>query len=139
MDLVEQHDPGPEARDLIARHLRAGNRRHMPRLNAAFDHAWYLRNETGEVVGGLWTDKTLDWVFIDLLFVPEALRGRGVGSDLLARVEGRAREWQACGLWLNTFGFQARGFYEKHGYHCFGTLQGLTPDADEHFMRKQLA
>ena len=136
MELVEVHDPGEDAHELIARHLRASNRRNMPRLEAAFEHAWFLKNEAGEVMGGLWAEKTMDWVFVEKLFVPEALRGQGVGSDLLARVETRAREWQAYGLWLDTFGFQARGFYERYGYLCFGTLEGATPEADQHFMRK---
>src|SRR4051794_11016148 len=46
--------------------------------------------EAGEVVGGLWGRTAYDWLFVELLFVPEPLRGQRVGSDLMRRAEQEA-------------------------------------------------
>ena len=140
MNIVELAHPDDGARDKIVRHLRASNRQRMPKMvEQSHAHAIFVTDEAGEVTGGLWADRTFDWVFVELLFVPEALRGQGVGGKLLSMIEARAREWGARGVWLDTFGFQARGFYEKQGYTCFGTLEGSDPLTDKHLMRKDLA
>ena len=41
--------------------------------------------------------------------------------------------------WLDTFNFQARGFYERFGYTIFGTLEGEPPAFPRYFMKKTLA
>jgi hypothetical protein len=56
----------------------------------------------------------------------------------VAQAEGRARERGCHSAWLDTFSFQARGFYEKLGYEEFGRLE-YPPDHYRHFMRKRLA
>jgi len=52
---------------------RAGNENYEP-------IAVVLRDETGDIVGGLWAQLYFDWAFIELLFVPESLRGAEFGS-----------------------------------------------------------
>ena len=79
-----------------------------------------------------------DWVLIDLLFVPEQWRGRNVGTLLLQKAEEIGRARNCVGLWLNTFGFQARGFYEKIGFELFGTLDDHPRGSNCYFMRKRL-
>ena len=61
-------------------------------------------------------------MFIDFLFVPENLRGAGHGRTLMQKAEEIARLRGCTGIWLDTFTFQARGFYEKLGYAVFGQL-----------------
>ncbi len=139
MRIVAQDDPEPGRRELIARHLRANNIARMPHLpTAAGTHALFLEDEAGEVVGGLWADRIFDWIFVELIIVPESLRGKGTGAKLMAGIEMRARELGCLGVWLDTFGFQARGFYEKLGYDCFATLEGKQKQADKYLMRKYL-
>jgi ribosomal protein S18 acetylase RimI-like enzyme len=43
------------------------------------------------------------------------------------------------GVWLDTYAFQARGFYEKLGYEVFGTLADHPRGGGRFFMRKLLA
>jgi hypothetical protein len=45
------------------------------------------------------------------------------------RAEIRARERGCHSAWLDTFSFQARGFYEKLGYEEFGRLDCPPPPA----------
>ncbi len=79
-----------------------------------------------------------DWLFVELLFVPDALRGRGVGSDLMTRAETEALTRGCHSAWLDTFEFQARGFYERLGYTCFGELPNYPAGAARYFMKKAL-
>jgi GNAT superfamily N-acetyltransferase len=65
------------------------------------------------------------------------LRGRGVGRELMAQAEARAVERGCHAAWLDTFSFQARGFYEKLGYEEFGTLD-YPPIHKRYFMKKLL-
>ncbi|MEA4884562.1 MAG: hypothetical protein VB144_13075 [Clostridia bacterium] len=42
-------------------------------------------------------------------------------------------------IWLNTFGFQAPGFYAKLGYEQFGMLEKCLNGSSQHFFRKCLS
>lgn len=64
-------------------------------------------------IGGLWGRTGYGWLFVELLFVPEAIRGKGIGAQLLAQAEREAITRGCRGVWLDTFAFQASGFYEK--------------------------
>ncbi len=110
---------------------KAGNSGHRPLVVAISD-------SRGEVVGGLWGRTSYAWLFIELLFVPESLRGRGVGRELVRRAEQEAVSRGCRNAWLDTFGFQGRGFYERLGFKCFGELRDYPPGFSRHFMAKVL-
>ena len=57
----------------------------------------------------------------------EALRGQGLGSRLLLAAEDLAVSRGCRGSCLGTFDFQARTFYERHGYAVFAELLGFPP------------
>ncbi|MDB5536981.1 MAG: Acetyltransferase family protein, partial [Devosia sp.] len=42
------------------------------------------------------------------------------------------------GIWLDTFSFQARPFYEKLGYSVFGTIPDYPPGGARYFLSKTL-
>ena len=94
--------------------------------------------DDGAVVGGLWGRTAYSWLFVELLVVPESLRGRGLGTELMARAEAEAIARGCHGAWLDTFEFQARGFYERLGYECFGELKDYPAGSARYFMRKTL-
>ena len=97
-----------------------------------------LRNDAGEIAGGVYGATAWGWLMIDGLWVDEALRGRGLGSRLLAAAEAQAVERGCGGCWLGTFDFQARAFYARHGYTVFAELPGF-PAGHAHFhLRKTL-
>ena len=97
-----------------------------------------LRDDADATIGGLWGSSAYEWLFIQLLVVPETLRGRGVGRELMARAEAEAITRGCRGVWLDTFEFQARGFYEKLGYRCFGQLENYPQGFARYFMQKSL-
>lgn len=96
-------------------------------------------NNDGAVEGGLYASSAYDWLVIELLFVPERLRGNGVGSQLVAEAEQLARARGCIGAWLDTFSFQARGFYEKLGYSLAGTIPDHPVGGARYFMVKRWA
>lgn len=76
--------------------------------------------DTDTVLGGLTGRTSLSLFFIDLFFLPDRLRGSGVGSRVLEVAEQEARR-RGCGTAaLYTINFQAPGFYERRGYQRFG-------------------
>jgi len=75
-----------------------------------------------EIIGGLWGIVVADWLFVELLFVPEDRRTKGLGSSLMKQAEAIAVRRGCVGIRLDTYTFQAPGFYEKLGYMAFGRL-----------------
>ncbi len=96
-----------------------------------------ILGEDGEAEGGLYGYTIYDWLVIELVFVPESLRGRGVGSQLIADAEKQARARGCIGAWIDTFSFQARGFYEKLGYSLAGTVPDHPVGSARYFMIKR--
>ena len=92
----------------------------------------------GKVLGGLWGHTGYEWLFTQLLVVPAGLRGRGVGSEIMRLAEQEAVQRGCHNAWLDTFEFQARGFYERLGYECFGELPDYPKGHARYFMKKAL-
>jgi GNAT superfamily N-acetyltransferase len=94
--------------------------------------------KTDDLIGGLWARSLWGSLYIDIVFVPEALRGKGVGTSLLRRAEQEAIR-RGCGnMWTETYAFQARPFYEKFGFIVFGRLDGPAPIFPRFFLKKTL-
>ncbi|MEJ2630175.1 MAG: GNAT family N-acetyltransferase [Acidihalobacter sp.] len=97
-----------------------------------------LHDEGEQVVGGMWGATSYGWLFTQLLVVPEHLRGRGFGTRLMQLAEEEALARGCHDAWLDTHEFQARAFYERLGYTCFGELPDYPRGHARFFMRKSL-
>ena len=97
-----------------------------------------LRDDAGEVAGGLNGATYRGWMFVENLVVRKDLRRHGLGSRLLTEAEEEARRRGCIGVYLDTYDFQARPFYEKQGYAVFGTLDDFPPGHSRYFMSKRL-
>ncbi len=75
-----------------------------------------VRDNTDSVVGGMWGHTGYGWLFTQFLVVPEHLRGRGIGTQVMRLAESEAIKRGCHHAWLDTFQFQAREFYERLGY-----------------------
>jgi GNAT superfamily N-acetyltransferase len=109
---------------------------------AGDDHAqricFAVQGPGQEVVGGVVAAIYWDWLYIDLMWMREDLRGQGFGSRLLKLVEEEARKRGAKNSFLDTFSFQAPEFYKKHGYQVFGELRDFPPGHHRYFLAKVL-
>jgi GNAT superfamily N-acetyltransferase len=97
-----------------------------------------LHTPDQEIVGGVLGETYWNWLYIDLLWVKDELRGYGYGHRLLMRAEDEARQRGAKNAYLDTFSFQALDFYEQHGYQIFGELPDFPPGHQRYFLKKQL-
>ena len=90
------------------------------------------------ILGGLYGACFYDWCVIRLLVIPPAARGQRLGTQLMARAEAFARAQSCIGVWLDTFSFQARPFYEKLGYTPFAELPDHPVGGSRTFLQKRL-
>jgi GNAT superfamily N-acetyltransferase len=97
-----------------------------------------LAGPDGQVIGGLSGSTYWGWLYIDYLFVPDELRGRDLGSRLMAMAEQVAVERGCKHAYLTTFGFQAPRFYEKLGFEVAGRLEDYPPGVTYYWMKKDL-
>ena len=97
-----------------------------------------LKASDETIVGGLIGVTYYDWLYIDLLWVKDELRGRGYGHRLLTLAEDEALRRGAKNAYLDTFSFQAPDFYTDHGYRVFGELGDFPAGHQRYFLTKKL-
>lgn len=126
----------PDADDVAALSaaLRAGNAGHVDEGYRTL--AIFVRDDG--LVGGIAGYTHFTWLYVEQLWVDESRRGAGVGSALLRAAEEEARRRGCRGVWLDTYSFQARPFYEAHGYEVFGELAEYPPGHAKYFLAKRL-
>jgi predicted N-acetyltransferase YhbS len=98
-----------------------------------------VAHREGELVGGALGDTHYGWLYLSWLWVAEAERRVGLGRRLVARFEAEGRARGCHGAWVDTYGFQAPGFYRNLGYEEFGRLDEFPPGSARHFFAKRLA
>ena len=132
-----QENPTEADREAVGVPLMAYNLGHGgdPRMSPV---AIMLTGEDGQHVGGLWGKTVYDWLFVEWLAVPEEHRGKQYGTALMHKAEAVARDYGCVGIWLDTFEFQARGFYEKLGFEVFGTLEDHPVGQRRYFLSKRI-
>ena len=97
-----------------------------------------VRDGAGAVVGGALGRTSLGMLFIELFHLPPALRGAGLGSEVLRRMEQEGRRRGCRSGVLMTISFQAPGFYARHGWTQFGAVPCDPPGTSRVFMSKAL-
>jgi GNAT superfamily N-acetyltransferase len=142
---IETH-ADEERRRLVHQRLRESNSRSSPVMEALRGtpsdsevpvevYAFDGDRLTGGLVGEAWAR----WLHIRLLWVEEAARGSGLGSRLMATAEEHARDLHDCvSSRVETFDFQAPGFYRKLGYTLVGKVEDYPPGCTDHLFVKRL-
>jgi len=93
---------------------------------------------TGQTIGGILGRTSLGLLFVDLVYLPKALRGQDIGSRMLGMVEQEAARRGCRSGALVTISFQAPGFYQRHGWKEFGRVPCDPPGTFRVFMSKTL-
>ena len=93
---------------------------------------------TRAILGGLLGRTTLGLMFIDLVYLPDVVRGRGVGTRMLGMAEAEAVARGCTAAVLFTITFQAPEFYRRHGYVELGRVEVAPPGATRVCMTKRL-
>lgn len=98
----------------------------------------FVRDDADDIVGGILGDIWGGWLHITYLWIAESLRKHGYGSQLVQTAEAQAKAYGCRGIFLETFSFQARPFYEKLGYVVFNEIADYPPGHTYYFLRKML-
>ncbi len=107
-----------------------------PRNNREFGIV--LRNAEGDALGGVTGNTLWDWIQIGTLWLAEELRGKGLGHQLLERAEELGRQRGCKFARLATWEFEAKEFYEAHGYSVFSQHNDFPKGHTQYYLSKEL-
>ncbi|WP_404288973.1 GNAT family N-acetyltransferase [Microvirga sp. RSM25] len=94
--------------------------------------------DSNKPVGGLLGRTNGGWLGIELLFVPEAFRGVGLATQLIAMAEEEARTRGCHSAWIDTLNPEALRLYQRLGYEIFGELKDYPVGGSRFFLQKRL-
>ena len=109
------------------------SRRYMRLLVSRSNSATWIAEEDGRMTGFAiveWAErKNGVTAYIQTIEVAPEARNRGVGRELLSRIEGSARLAGACLIWLHVDVTNAGAIrlYEVNGYRCEGRQENYYP------------
>jgi ribosomal protein S18 acetylase RimI-like enzyme len=130
-------EPTPEERNRIIDPLIAFNEAQAgPRNKKEF--AFFVRSETDELVGGLLGNTHFNHFFVSAIFVEQRFRRHGIGRELMKRAEELALEHKCDAIYLDTFDWQAPGFYTKLGFEVCGKLEDYPRGHQRFYLVKRI-
>ncbi|CAM3952138.1 GNAT family N-acetyltransferase [Rahnella victoriana] len=88
----------------------------------------FVEDEQGNKQAGIVAETVGKWMYIQMLWVDESLRGQDVGTQLITEAEEEAKARGCRYSLVDTFSFQARPFYELMGYHMQMALEDYIAD-----------
>ena len=110
---------------------RVGSDGHTPLCLVEYDR-------DGAVIAGLLGGTYWGWMYVDILWVDERYRHKGIGSRLLLAAEAEARGRGCHHVHLDTMSWQAPEFYKKHGYEVIGILPDIPSGNQKYLLMKSL-
>ena len=109
----------------------------LPEAEAS-PHNFFLRDDKGEIVGGILGNIWGDWMYAKFVWVDRPFRGKGYASRLMMTAEEYALKRSCKSAFLGTFSFQARPLYEKLGYCVFGEQTNYPKGHHLYYLAKRL-
>jgi len=96
------------------------------------------REQAETVIGGAIGRTCGECCELRQLWVADSHRGCGMGTRLVREIERSARERGCRLLYLETFSFQAKPFYEKIGYRVAAEIKGFEDGIIKYLMIRDL-
>jgi GNAT superfamily N-acetyltransferase len=97
-----------------------------------------VRDDADQIAAGIYGWTWAGWLEIRYLWVREDRRGQGLGRELLRAAEQEAIARGSRYALLDSYSFQAPGFYQKFGYQVFGKLTDFPGPHQRYYLWKQL-
>ncbi len=95
-------------------------------------------DDQGNIIGGILGGTYWGWMYIDILWVQEDYRHKGIGSKLLTEAEKEAVRRGCHHVHLDTMSWQAPEFYKKQGYEVIGILPDIPSGNQKYLLMKAL-
>lgn len=86
----------------------------------------FLRDGYGNIEGGLIGRTARGWLYTQLIFIPDHLRGKGLAGQLLAKAEDEAKARGCIGAYIDSMNPDAVRTYRKCGYEIAGNVGPFT-------------
>jgi GNAT superfamily N-acetyltransferase len=134
-------DPDDQHAQALLVNLSRFNRAHVPNLPKADDSVAFniiATSDDDRLVGGIRAVCFWNTVHIDLFWVDDTERSKGIGLSLLSACEDRALAEGCNNAYVETFSWQAQPFYERNGYQLLGTIDGRPEGHSTHYLSKKL-
>jgi GNAT superfamily N-acetyltransferase len=97
----------------------------------------YLKD--GEkTIGAIICDTFNYCVYIEIMWIDQDYRGKGLGKTLISKAEEIAKESGCTFSHTCTLSYQAPEFYKACGYEIFGTLDDYPNGIVQYFLKKNL-
>jgi GNAT superfamily N-acetyltransferase len=140
MDLYITRELNKEDKQYIDEALYKFNLKHFPEdLSGRYEEInLFLKDEAGNVRGGILTEVCWNWLEIHTFMVDEDIRKSGFGTKLLAEIEMIALEKQCDFIKVDTLSFQALHFYKKNGYKVYGSIDNVGREFTHYYLKKDL-
>ncbi|WP_422121975.1 GNAT family N-acetyltransferase [Planococcus sp. X10-3] len=134
------HQEIQEDRDFIRRKVVEHNNKNLPEQqdNPHGNTSYIARGDDGEIIGGITGTYFWQHMHIDFLWVDPAHQGLGIAAKLMAEMEQYARDLNCRLITVETFSFQAPGFYRTWGYREYGVLEDHPAGHSYHYFEKRL-
>lgn len=136
--ISEDHDE--ESQKIVRRGLGRNFDDNVAKLLKRFPHTpikLVIKNDEGQVIGGLSGYSVLGTMTIDNLWVAERYRQQGYGKDLLVCAERTAKERNCIALQSACFTFQNLEFMKKYGFEPFGVSDVYPRGEKEYYLIKR--
>lgn len=131
-------NPPKDLKDRIYQGLKAFNLQHFPDEDIQ-SLACIAEDDEGHFLGGLTGEIFTNTLFVEFLWLDEANRNSGTGRKLMQAIENEAKQRGVTDLYLDTYSFQAPGFYAKLGFEEVGRYTGFpTKGIDKIFLQKKV-
>ena len=131
------YNPSKRETDLIREALfefnreKVGDDGHTPLNIVEYD-------ADGNIIGGILGGTYWGWMYVDILWVHEDHRGKGIGTKLLTEAETEAKARGCHHVHLDTMSWQAPDFYKKQGYSILGIISDIPDGYKKYLLMKAL-
>ncbi len=129
--------PLPEESEVLFQGINA-NAKKKRGMNPITPFGFFVKDATGKVLGGIQGITYYGCLYIDMLWVAEELRSKGIGTQLMQKAEILGKERGATFATVNTMDWEAKSLYEILGYYVEFTREGYLKDSKLYMLRKKL-
>ena len=97
----------------------------------------FIIYDNNEIIGGALGYIRFGWYQLTDFYIDERYRGKGLGSEIIKKIEQFAKENNAIGVKINSWSFQVPKFYQKLGYIVWGQFEDCPPETIHYNLYKK--
>ena len=98
----------------------------------------FIKDSQGVVLGGVNGFSCYGCLYVDMLWLKDELRKKGLGKKLMIEAEKIGRERRCTFSTVDTMDWEALSFYEKLGYSVEFVRKGFEKESKMYMLRKEL-